>query len=86
MRRSSPPCGRLERLSPNAANSLREGLEKTLTVVKLDLRELLRQTLAEGQLQAMRLAKHFLGPAAGPMPDRAGKSRRGFAGRLADLE
>lgn len=36
----------LERLSPSAANSLREGLEETLTVVKLELPELLRQTLA----------------------------------------
>lgn len=36
----------LERLSPDAANSLREGMEETLTVVKLGLPELLRQTLA----------------------------------------
>ena len=36
----------LERLNPAAANSLREGLEETLTVVKLQLPELLRQTLA----------------------------------------
>ena len=36
----------LERLSPDAANSLREGMEETLTVVKLGMPELLRQTLA----------------------------------------
>lgn len=36
----------LERLNPAAANSLREGLEETLTVVRLELPELLRQTLA----------------------------------------
>jgi transposase-like protein len=36
----------LERLNPAAANSLREGMEETLTVVKLGLPELLRQTLA----------------------------------------
>jgi putative transposase len=36
----------LERLSPDAANSLREGMEETLTVVKLGLPELLRRTLA----------------------------------------
>jgi transposase-like protein len=36
----------LERLSPDSANSLREGMEETLTVVKLGLPELLRQTLA----------------------------------------
>jgi transposase-like protein len=36
----------LERLNPAAANSLREGLEETLTVVKLQLPELLRRTLA----------------------------------------
>lgn len=36
----------LERINPDAANSLREGLEETLTVVKLGLPELLRQTLA----------------------------------------
>jgi putative transposase len=36
----------LERLSPDAASSLREGMEETLTVVKLGLPELLRKTLA----------------------------------------
>jgi putative transposase len=36
----------LERLSPDAASSLREGMEETLTVVKLGLPETLRQTLA----------------------------------------
>ena len=36
----------LERLNPAAANSLREGLEETLTVIKLQLPELLRKTLA----------------------------------------
>lgn len=36
----------LERLSPDAANSLREGMEETLTVVRLGLPELLRRTLA----------------------------------------
>lgn len=36
----------LERLNPAAANSLREGLDETLTVVKLQLPELLRRTLA----------------------------------------
>jgi putative transposase len=36
----------LERLSPDAANSLREGMEETLTVVKLGLPELLQRTLA----------------------------------------
>ena len=36
----------LERLSPDAANSLREGMEETLTVVKLGLPALLRRTLA----------------------------------------
>lgn len=36
----------LQRLSPNAAASLREGMEETLTVVKLGLPELLRRTLA----------------------------------------
>lgn len=35
----------LERLSSDAASSLREGLEETLTVVKLGLPELLRRTL-----------------------------------------
>lgn len=36
----------LNRLNPDAANSLREGLEETLTVVKLGLSETLRKTLA----------------------------------------
>lgn len=36
----------LERLSPDAASSLREGMEETLTVVKLGLPEALRKTLA----------------------------------------
>lgn len=36
----------LERLSPDAASSLREGMEETLTVVKLALPEALRKTLA----------------------------------------
>lgn len=36
----------LARLSPDAAASLREGLEETLTVVKLGLPELLRRTLS----------------------------------------
>jgi putative transposase len=36
----------LERLNPDAAASLREGMEETLTVVRLAVPELLRQTLA----------------------------------------
>jgi putative transposase len=36
----------LERLSPDAASSLREGMEETLTVVRLGLPEALRKTLA----------------------------------------
>lgn len=36
----------LERISPDAAASLREGLEETLTVVRLQLAEPLRRTLA----------------------------------------
>jgi transposase-like protein len=36
----------LERLHPDAAASLREGLEETLTVVRLGVPELLRRTLA----------------------------------------
>ena len=36
----------LERLNPDAAASLREGMEETLTVVRLDVPELLRRTLA----------------------------------------
>jgi putative transposase len=36
----------LERINPAAAASLREGMEETLTVVKLGLPELLRRTLA----------------------------------------
>lgn len=36
----------LERLSPDAASSLREGMQETLTVVKLGLPEALRKTLA----------------------------------------
>jgi putative transposase len=36
----------LQRLNPDAAASLREGMEETLTVVRLDLPELLRRTLA----------------------------------------
>jgi len=36
----------LERLNPDAAASLREGLEETLTVVRLGVPELLRRTLA----------------------------------------
>jgi transposase-like protein len=36
----------LDRINPAAANSLREGMDETLTVVKLGLPELLRQTLA----------------------------------------
>ena len=36
----------LNRLNPDAASSLREGLEETLTVVKLGLSETLRKTLA----------------------------------------
>ncbi len=36
----------LNRLNPDAAHSLREGLEETLTVVKLGLSETLRKTLA----------------------------------------
>jgi len=37
---------RLERINPVAASSLREGLEETLTVVKLGLSGVLRRTLA----------------------------------------
>jgi transposase-like protein len=36
----------LERISPSAAASLREGMEETLTVVKLGVPELLRRTLS----------------------------------------
>jgi len=36
----------LQRISPAAAASLREGMEETLTVVKLGLPELLRRTFA----------------------------------------
>ncbi|MGB2890806.1 MAG: IS256 family transposase [Candidatus Acidiferrales bacterium] len=36
----------LDRINPDAANSLCEGMDETLTVVKLGLPELLRQTLA----------------------------------------
>jgi putative transposase len=36
----------LDRLNPDAAASLREGMEETLTVVRLGVPELLRQTLA----------------------------------------
>jgi len=36
----------LDRLNPDAAASLREGMEETLTVVRLDVPELLRRTLA----------------------------------------
>jgi len=36
----------LQRISPTAAASLREGMEETLTVVKLGLPDLLRRTLA----------------------------------------
>jgi transposase-like protein len=36
----------LQRLNPDAAASLREGMEETLTVVRLDVPELLRRTLA----------------------------------------
>ena len=36
----------LERINPDAASSLREGLEETLTVVRLGLPEVLRKTLA----------------------------------------
>jgi transposase-like protein len=37
---------RLDRISPDAAASLREGVEETLTVVRLGVPELLRKTLA----------------------------------------
>ena len=36
----------LDRLNPDAAASLREGMEETLTVIRLAVPELLRQTLA----------------------------------------
>jgi putative transposase len=36
----------LQRLNPDAAASLREGMEETLTVVRLDVPDLLRRTLA----------------------------------------
>jgi transposase-like protein len=36
----------LDRLNPDAATSLREGMEETLTVVRLDVPDLLRRTLA----------------------------------------
>jgi putative transposase len=36
----------LDRLNPDAAASLREGMEETLTVVRLDVPDLLRRTLA----------------------------------------
>ncbi len=36
----------LDRISPDAAASLREGMEETLTVARLDVPELLRKTLA----------------------------------------
>jgi transposase-like protein len=36
----------LERLNPDAAASLREGMEETLTVIRLDVPDLLRRTLA----------------------------------------
>ena len=53
-RRRTRPRGRrwkatvrwLERINPDAASSLREGLEETLTVVRLGLPEALRRTLA----------------------------------------
>jgi len=39
-------CRWLERLNPDAASSLWEGMEETLTVVRLGVPELLRRTLA----------------------------------------
>lgn len=36
----------LDRINPDAASSLREGMEQTLTVIRLGVRELLRKTLS----------------------------------------
>lgn len=46
LRRLKTTARWLERLNPDAAASLREGLEETLTVVRLGVPELLRRTLA----------------------------------------
>jgi putative transposase len=46
LRRLKTTARWLERLNPDAAASLREGLEETLTVVRLRVPELLRRTLA----------------------------------------
>jgi len=46
LRRLKTTARWLERLNPDAAASLREGMEETLTVVRLGIPELLRRTLA----------------------------------------
>ena len=46
LRRLKTTARWLERLNPDAAASLREGIEETLTVVRLGIPELLRRTLA----------------------------------------
>ena len=46
LQRLSTTARWLERLNPDAAASLREGMEETLTVVRLGMPELLRRTLA----------------------------------------
>jgi transposase-like protein len=46
LRRLKTTARWLERLNPDAAASLREGMEETLTVVRLGVPELLRRTLA----------------------------------------
>jgi putative transposase len=46
LRRLNTTARWLERLNPDAAASLREGMEETLTVIRLGVPELLRRTLA----------------------------------------
>ena len=46
LRRLKPTARWLDRLNPDAAASLREGMEETLTVIRLGMPELLRRTLA----------------------------------------
>ena len=46
MKRLKTTARWLDRLNPDAAASLREGMEETLTVIRLGVPELLRRTLA----------------------------------------
>jgi len=63
--------GWLERINPDAARSLREGMEETLTVVRLGVPDLLRQTLSNTNVIESALS------VVGSVSDRVKRWKRG---------